>query len=427
MQKQLGNQISGVGVIAQVLQWGRLCRLEALYGATALVAGIVLIFADRRPSRYDFDDHWNRVLQIISGDVLPTRNPEGDGFGAISENGKFIEFNNTAINSPFAYFPSLLSHGSIRIASLFTLLVSVALTVLAIHVAGKYRSIIFSTAILPTFFLQSIYPTADAMTDAFGLLFIAHVLHIWQQSALRKRDILISSILAICLGQLKITCAILILLLGVPFFRFLRKTPAKSFLLVIPAFLCAVSLFFWNANIRTISPAHGVAYSTYQNRLHSLLRNPLSLLTSLGQTFIQPLDTTGESWDTARNAQFFLGSETTQLPATIMIFVLVAICLLIIRDNRLRIPLYKEQIAIIAITVVMSYIAVCAAMLASWGIGGYAHGIQSRYFILVLPLLGLLIPDFSITIGKYVTMNRCIVGFIELGYVGLLLAHVLPF
>lgn len=400
--------------------------LEVWYMMISLVSGLILIYFDRRPSRYDSQDHWNRILQILSGHMTATPNPTGIGYGAISSSGKFVEFNNTAINSPFAYLPSLFSGGDYRTASILTLIFSTLFTVLAMRAAGCYRTVVFAVAIQPIYCLQTIYPTADAMTNSLCLLFIASVIGMLQNKGITIKQIVGLSVLSICLGQLKLTSVIYMALLALPFLSFVKTDWKKSAVLGIPGILCIVSMMIWNREIEGVSPAHGLSYSMYQERLSYAISHPFELIGSCLQTLIQPLDTTGEEWDLGRNAQFFLGSETTQLPALTMTMFIAVFVLAVLQDNSGQLPLSFLHRFVVFGTICLLYVAVCLAMLASWGLRGYAHGIQSRYFIMVMLLSALLIPNVTCVIRAN-KIRICLIVCSVLGYSGLLLAHLLPF
>lgn len=410
--------------------WSRISvssyKLEVFYVVITLISGLTLILFDRRPSRYDYEDHWNRVLQILSGHMTAIPNATGRGYGAISSSGDFTEFNNTAINSPFAYLPSLFSRGHFLAASILTLVFSVLFTVLAMRIAGCFRTVIFAVAIQPIYFLQIIYPTADAMTNTLCLLFIAFIIGLLQKKELAINSIISLSLLAICLGQLKSTSVIYMTLLALPFISFVKKEPKRSFALAIPGILCIASMMLWNKSIQGVAPAHGLTYPLYQERLGHMIHHPLGFIASCLQTLVQPLDTTGEAWDVGRNTQFFLGAETTQLPALTMIMFLIVFVVAVLRDSSRCVKLNLLQDCVVLGTICAVYAAVCLAMLASWGLGGYAHGIQSRYFVMVMPLGALLVPRFSsnVDIRKIIL---CLFSCSILGYIGLLLAHLLPF
>jgi len=115
-------------------------KLSVLYASLTIPVGIILIFFDKAPSRNDFLDHWNRAEQIAAGQFTAIPDPSGTGnYGAINKDGVFEAFNNTAINSPFTYFPSVFGGGHLRISCLLTLLFSTLFVCIAISLAKAVR------------------------------------------------------------------------------------------------------------------------------------------------------------------------------------------------------------------------------------------------------------------------------------------------
>lgn len=99
----------------------------------------------------------------------------------------------------------MLSGGHLRVACALTLIVAVGFTTLAIHIAGQYKTLILGIAVLPIVFFSYLYPTADAMTNSFSLLFVAQILYLLQKESIRWKDISLLALSALYLGQLKIT------------------------------------------------------------------------------------------------------------------------------------------------------------------------------------------------------------------------------
>lgn len=195
--------------------------LAVSYSVFAVFFGTLLIAIDREQASWpDKDAHWRRVLQIAQGHLLSIPDPAGTGnYGGIFD-GKFYAFNNTAINSPFVYFPSALSNvfffGHQRIASLVTLLCCVAITATAIYLSNQWAWGFCGIALLPIYFESLCWPTADAVTNSFSLLFVAYVIHLWQKEKYPSgRQIVVLSLLAMGLGLCKITCVFLVFIVAI--------------------------------------------------------------------------------------------------------------------------------------------------------------------------------------------------------------------
>ncbi|MFK3575874.1 hypothetical protein OCH74_03180 [Bifidobacterium thermacidophilum] len=124
--------------------------LGTFYVVLSLVAGTILVFFDAHPSRNDFGPQWARARQVASFNFLSDPDPSGSGdYGGYAADGTFQSFNNTAINSPLAYLPSIFSGGNFYVASLLTLVFSVAFVYLGFAIAKDYGLIILAMALHP--------------------------------------------------------------------------------------------------------------------------------------------------------------------------------------------------------------------------------------------------------------------------------------
>lgn len=404
--------------------------IEFGYFALSTIAGVILILFDRRPSRNDFDAHWSRAQQVASFQFLSTPDPSGSGdYGAISADGYFVPFNNTAINSPFAYLPSMLSGGHLRVACALTLIVAVGFTTLAIHIAGQYKTLILGIAVLPIVFFSYLYPTTDAMTNSFSLLFVAQILYLLQKESIRWKDISLLALSALYLGQLKITLLCIAPLVFMLWRIQRNNTKAIDWRMLIPLCCACISNRIWAALAASIPPSAVTTSSDYAEAQMEALTHPLKLLASIFSSIVYPLDLTGDPYDTGRNIQLFTGAETTQLPIAIMAPILLTSVLLIVWHNAHLPRLTIIQRLILIAIVIIFYVLTCAGLIVSWGapnLGGYAGGLQTRYFIPIFPIMALLMPNLGIEISPRAgrTLVTCLLAW---SYAGILLAHLLPF
>lgn len=403
-------------------------QLEIAYLALTLPTGLILILADKYPARPDEAAHWGRAFQIAHGQYLALPNPDGSGnYGGYIQTGVFENFNNTAINSPFVYLPSIFSNGNFKIASLLTLFFCSVLVTIAISLGKGFSPAIFAIAILPTFFLSIIWPTADAVTNSFSLLFISYILYLLQGNKYDKKAIVLLSILSFFLGLVKITCVLLlglIFILMVRSFKYSKKYPIY---LLLPVITGGVSFLYWSTRISQIPPSAVVTLEGYEAAKNSLFGRIPLLLRSLAISLFQPLDLTGDKYDTGRNIQFFTGSEVTQLPFVTMAPLLFAFALLIFISNRTILQSRLEKI-VTGLLIIAFYSASLTGLILSWGgthLGEYAFGIQSRYFIPIIPLLILLVPNFRFRQEQYLSVKRLTAILISWSYFGLICAHIL--
>ncbi|KAB8288610.1 hypothetical protein DSM100688_0612 [Bifidobacterium ramosum] len=425
-------------------------KLELLYGMVTVVSGLILICNDRYPARNDRGTHWRRAQQIASGQWLPQPSPDGrDLWGWYNPDGVFEAFNNTAVNSPFAYYPSLVA-GFIRqhdfaLASVVTLLCSTIAVIAAIRLAGSARYAVAAVALLPTVFFSFTFPTADAVTNAVSLLIMAYVFRCRQCSRLTWPHIIGLSVLAVACCLSKSTCVML--LLPVVMLGFAADPDAEEgrrrfrcdWRVLIPAACGSAAFLAWTSRIGDIPPLIGSNFdlAQYQEAKRLLLGHPADFVRTLWVTLIQPLDLNAEfdRHNMARNLQLFTGTEDTMLPNSVMLCVLLACVLLALKGSGFTRMLLPSDRAALVLTVIGFYVLTCAAMmlvgrgvvLTADRLGTYADGMQSRYFVPVLvPLLALL-PDFGLRVRKTITLNMWIGGLVVCGYALLLCSHLTEF
>lgn len=406
--------------------------LGGFYVALSLVAGVILVFFDRQPSRNDFTAQWARARQVASLHFLSDPDPSGSGdYGGYTANGTFQAFNNTAINSPVAYLPSLFSGGNLRVASLLTLCVSVVFVYLGFRIAKEYGLILLAVAVHPLVFLSFVYPTADAMTNAFTLFVLGQVFRIFRDGFTRQSTILIT-VSALVLGQLRITCALLLMLLLIPLVRDLRRDAAHrtvDWQILPPCVAVCVSWGAWRLLTKGIDPSIRATRAQYEAAVHEAATHPIGVLQSMVVSVLSPLDFVGDKYNTGRNIGFFTGAESTQLSALVMAPLLFAEVMLVLMNNAVLPRLSKADKAIVALTVVAFSAATFAALYATWSFGDlgyYVNGIQSRYFIPVVPLLALLIPDLGAAFADRERTQGFVIGLVMWTYVTMTLVHVLP-
>lgn len=387
-----------------------------------------MILFDRNPSRNDEVAHWERVEGLLAGQVHALADPnESEKWGGIID-GTFHAFNNTAVNSPFVYWPSLLSGGDYRTACLLTLCASALVTAAGIILADGYGYVIAGTAILPMVFYSYLYPTADAVTNSYGLFYIGYMLHLCGKRRLGAFDYVAATIASAMLGQIKSTCVVLALLLIMPA---VRQYGVRRLAFIIPAAAAAVSAGLWMHVVADIVPApDAVPGARLESLKTAMIENPLLLLQSTLVTLFQPLDLADENVNglpvnPQRNLQLFTGAENTQLGMAIMAPLLFAVMLLFLigactQKNRLQ----AVDRVICAITCVVFFGLTCAAMVLTWSgnLGGYAGGIQTRYFIPMIPLVVFLIPDL-VQIGDRRRLLTAVAILAVLSYGGILVAH----
>nr|WP_240944998.1 DUF2142 domain-containing protein [Bifidobacterium sp. DSM 109960] len=277
---------------------------------------------------------------------------------------------------------------------------SATIIAVAIWVAKSYANIILAIAILPTTFFSMIFPTADAITNSYCLLFIAVILGLYQrESSLRYRHIVLLCVMGVLLGQVKITCSIIALF--VLFLLPKAQGYVKKIALMLPVLAAFISMWLWRVRTSQIAVApNRVSLEKTHELEGQLLQSPWKIFPLIGRSLFEPMDfdtekINGQLVNPRRNLQFFTGTEEVQLPLIVMAPVLIAIMVLLIVHMSYK-SINKLQVGLVALIIVLYYVLSCVAMSITWvgNIDVYASGLQNRYFIPVLPLAALLIPNF---------------------------------
>ncbi|MFR9213257.1 MAG: DUF2142 domain-containing protein [Bifidobacterium catenulatum] len=249
-------------------------------------------------------------------------------------------------------------------------------------------------------FFSMIFPTADAVTNSYCLLFIAVVLCLYQRDdMLQYWHIALLCMMGALLGQVKITCFIIAL-----FVLFLIPKAhgcVKKITLALPALTAFVSMWLWRAKTSQIAVAPNRVPLEKTHELEGqLLQSSWKIFPLIGRSLFEPMDfdtekINGQLVNSRRNLQFFTGTEEIQLPLIVMAPVLIAIMMLLIVHMSYK-NINKLQVGLIVLIIVLYYVLSCVAMSITWvgNVDVYASGLQNRYFIPVLPLAALLFPNF---------------------------------
>lgn len=409
----------------------RLAAVSAiLYWLLTVVTGLTVISTGKYSYQNDSTAHWLRVEQLRAGTIVPQLSQDFPGWVVKDDNGIIKPFNNTAVNSPFAYLPSLIIQGDYKASSIATLLIASGIIALAIWLAREFRYAILATAILPMTFFSLTFPTADAMINSISLLFIAVVLCCYQSTRFGWLHVGILSVLAAMLGQVKITCIL------VSFFVFVllgkaKKIPLKI-ALVVPVMASIASMAMWNRKVAHIAtaPSH-VSIEQISQLKKQMMADPFSLIGSWFQTFFEPLTVDTEKIDgrlvnAGRNLQFFAGTEAVQLANAVVIPVLLAIAILVIVGASQRHLQGWKEITVPALVSCAYFAATCTAMLIAWAgkSSGYASGIQNRYFVPILPLLFLLVPRL-VSGARNRTVFATVIALTAFSYFGIAISFLI--
>ena len=400
-------------------------ELALAYWTLTLVYGVIFLCADQRPSRNDEGAHWARAMQILSGHIKPVASATVEGrFGAVSDDGRFRDFSNTSVYNPVVYLPSLLSGRNYFAACILTLICSVTITSVAILLSREMSALIAVSALLPTVFLSYLYPSADSLTTAFAFLFFAVIWYVRGKDGVSFLDVTALAMSALVLGCAKPTTLALLVLL--PLAISSNRRLVTEWLKLLPAVVCAlVPAVAWEGVVSSVAPGVKSLEEMADTR-NTLLANPSSMLLTLWKTLINPLDNSVEPHENiARNIQLLNGSEFTVLPMSTMVPILLVFVLVAVRTiQKLDIDGIDRTFAVLTCAAV--YVLTTLAMIMTWKgqPGGYAEGMQSRYFTILMPIVPLVFPPVvKITAGGKRFFRLCIV-LVLITYVGMFFAHV---
>ncbi|WP_158276278.1 DUF2142 domain-containing protein [Bifidobacterium callitrichidarum] len=438
----LGGTANGRFLIRKVFRYLQGWKLEGLYASVTIICGLILIYWDRRPARNDDRAHLGRLRQLASGTLLPVQSPDGSDLYGYWRDGIFRPFNNTAVNSPVAYYPSILAFrihwNDYLLACIFTLVCSTLTATIAIHVAMRYRYVICAAALLPAVFFSFLYVTTDAVINSLSLLFVAIALRLHQRAEVTWPQTILITVLAPLVALTKTTSVVLLAMLFLPVIAVWRERHIIRWRMLLPLASGSAACLVWQRMTSHIPPILGTDFTLerYQDAQQLLVSHPLEFLQSLLITLVQPLDFNKkfDKYNSVRNLQFFAGSEKAQLPTGIMLLIFVAIVLLLVKNNINQHEIHWQERTIMGFMIAGFYVLTCAAMLLVGSgllttdkLGAYADGMQNRYFIPVLAPMALMLPDFGLTVKRSHVINATIASCLVLGYAGIVCAHVIAF
>lgn len=107
--------------------------------------------------------------------------------------------------------------------------------------------------------------------------------------------------------------------------------------------------------------------------------------------------------------------------------VLIAIMVLLIVHMSYK-SINKIQVGLIALIIVLYYVLSCVAMSITWvgNIDAYASGMQNRYFMPILPLAALLLPNF--VVGENIKRKTLVISVAALtvfSYIAIVITYVI--
>lgn len=269
--------------------------------------------------------------------------------------------------------------------------VSTILCYLAIKTTPKFKKIFAMLAIFPVFLQQAAGIDMDYLTNSVAFLFIANIFkYSFGDTELKIKDILLISGIGVALGLCKFGYfPILLLTLLIPNSKFYSKKRAIVFklaLLILPIVIsCA-------ANFTAVSNPNE---STDKYTITSVLSNPINSAKICLKTFFKRFE--ADTFSGLING--FGWSTKYQLEISLWTFSAVSIIILF-SDNEDSKDLRKKDRIIMIVVWAVIYLILYGVAFTEWTSieSGTINGLQSRYFVPILPLFYIVISNNFITL-----------------------------
>ncbi len=319
-----------------------------------------------------------------------------------------IGFKNTSLYSPICYLPQIIG---IRVALLFTnhihlvfmtarwfgFIGAFILCMLAFYYMPFGKPFMFIVMLLPMTMQEMSGVTSDAMTNAISFLFIALVIKVVNDSQkLSNKQVIVITLLGTCIGMCKMVYVpLLLLVLLIPFrlmgseddldaSKSVKKARAKyALMLVIPLALCAITNSILGKNL---VPVGENVDATAQIKY---------VLTHIPETFmivVRTIVNSTSQWLHEMTGDFLGCLNIRTLPAITLILLLMLY--LSARDMNISETFSDTKAKLMfGLAFFTGYFMILGTLYVTWTTVGYyiIRGIQGRYFIALLPALGLFI------------------------------------
>lgn len=442
---------------------------ERKYLIIGFFIGMVYLIAIPVMKGTDEAQHFYRAYQISSGNIvindvdkdvtLIPKNLYDLPYTSFNEkyspntffekqSSEFVEIRNseTPINySPFQYIPQVLAiiiskifGFSPMIMVFFTRFINfiswLFITYIAIKIVPFKKEFIAILYLSPAMLSLTSTASGDALLDACILLFISLILRQYhEKKEMKRKDFYLLMVLSIIISSIKfVYIPVLFLLLVIPkeYFNvpmgFKNKLDKKKSIIII-LLVCMFFIVGWN--LLTSNNSSFATNKAASEQLSFVITNPISYCLIIFRTF-------------TNNTFYYLtnlvaGNEMCNSNVTINeLLVLFYFILLILSyfycNRRLEFKIHQKFAIWILFLLIMG--AVSSAMYIYWTIsyelpgGNSIIGIQSRYFIALIPILILTLPIKNKRIEDYGNQNlfsTCLIlnGLILIQTVGSLLTH----
>ena len=308
---------------------------------------------------------------------------------------------------------------------LLNLLFATIITYFAIKIAPRFKRVFFIIGLLPIVIQQSAAINIDTYTDAVAFLLIAYILKLIyeiNEIGIKQLLILFGAGLLLCFGKFGYFPVALMLLL-IPNSKFKSKASGIIAKITFFVFMLIVSYFFNTINNYIITDVVNDEANVYG--LKYILTNPFSAIAIYFRSFLIRLDQ-----DIFRGYFNCFGYSTVVLK-TIPYIVTFAMYIIILctkeaEDEEKKLTIL-EKIVYTVIFVMLIGIIYTVAFSAWTKMGARSIlGVQSRYFIPLLPLLYFVIQDIGLKISMPEKIKNKL-GNRDLSFVLISITYIIAF
>ena len=324
----------------------------------------------------------------------------------------YYDFINTSLYSPICYLPQIIG---IRVALLFTTHIhtvfmtarwfgfigAFVLYMLALYLVPVGRNFMLVLMMLPMALQEMIGVTSDSMTNAFSFLFVAIVLRVIADNRkISTGKLAVITILGTFIGMCKLVYIPLwIIMFLIPYDlikegdgtldaatakKDVLKTRAKyAIMFGIPLLFCVVTNSILGKNLVPVSEN----VDAKAQIIYVLTHIPTMIM-----VVIRTIVTSTSQWFHEMTGDFLGGLNIRTLPAVTMILLLLIY--ISARDMKPAKAFSTTKAKwIFGITFFTGFFMILGTLYVSWTTVGYyiIRGIQGRYYIAMLPALGLFI------------------------------------
>lgn len=341
----------------------------------------------------------------------------------IAENTELVEVSNNFIKTaPYLYLPSSLGITLARIlrlgtvplfylGRLFNFMFFTFMTYIAIKKIPFGKIILFVVSLYPITMQQAVSFSYDAVINGLAFCFIGYCLNVaYCEKMPTKKDLVMLCLVGVFLAPAKyIYVGICLLLLLIPKEKFQSRKNKAIYLAVFA--ISAVALFL-ASNLLNIINRLAVQVSGIEDippySFDYILKNPLGTL----KLIVNTICVKGDFY--IAGAIGLLGWFNITLPWVIILGYIILFIFSCWRMKDERQYISTSSKLLITFVIISVFILALLSMMLIWTPNTYPYieGVQGRYFIPIIPLVGLLCRNSSIVLNKNIDrliMFSCII------------------